>query len=316
VNRDEPTPISGIRYYTGREDAVLIARDGLARVFYGDLPIPLLERDYNALGGSDPTYDAVGRGVYQALRSNPDCTFGPRYAGILKDAYPHYLAELAGHLLMLEKKDLDPAYLDRKIACLKILFLMEPANAILALEIGRALQDKGTSLAVLHQASVVLYRAEEYLMQAVELSPESTSARYHLGEVSYLLGKYDNAASLWRGLLTQVSHDQALNLEERLGRLAEGKVPRVPVSDYLEAAGVGIDFFQHQEWEEAAAILHDVLDDDVLQSEYPLPELWYFLALCCSELNLPGYAEEYLKKALELNPDYGEARQALAHLDQ
>jgi tetratricopeptide (TPR) repeat protein len=314
VNSHEPTPLAGIRYYTPPEGAILSGLDGRVRIPYGDLPIPLLELDFNALGGCLPSYDAIGRGIYQALRMNPDCAFAARYAHILKEAYPHFVAELASHIVMLDKKDVDVAYLDRKIGLLKIFALIEPENPQFPLEIGLALLDKGLDLSALDSVTMSLYQAEEFLQRALELSPTSVTACHHLGEVSYLLGKYDVAASLWRGVLATLPGDDAQKLEERLGRMAEGNVPRVPVVDYLEAVGAAFSCYQQCEWEEAASILHDVLDDGIFRTEFPLSEIWHVLGLCYAKLMMPRYAEEYLRQALELDPAREDARQALENL--
>ncbi|HTP65313.1 MAG TPA: tetratricopeptide repeat protein [Geobacteraceae bacterium] len=312
--RTEPTPIPGIRYYTPADDAELIARDGKVRTAYGDVPIPLQEDDFAALGGIAPSYDAIGRGIYLALRSNPDCAFGDRYANILKEAYPHFVSELASHLVMLEKKDVDVAYLDRKIRCLKIFALIEPSDPHIPLEIGRGLLERGTTAETFNRATSSLYEAEEFLQRSISISPDSFQARHHLAEVSYLLGRYDNARALWHGVLPALPASESRQVAQRLKHLDEGLVPRVPVVDYLEAIAIAFDCYQREEWEEAAAILHDVLDDENLQSEFPLPEVWYVLGLCCTRLAMPRYAEEYLRKALELSPSYGEARSALKNL--
>src|SRR5262245_45726301 len=116
MNKLPPTPITGIRYYSPPTDFELIGLDGRVRIWCGDIPLPLLEEDSNVLDGGPPSYDAVGRGIYQALCSNPDCLFGQRYALILKEGYPHLLAELASNIVMLDKKAADVAYQDRKIA--------------------------------------------------------------------------------------------------------------------------------------------------------------------------------------------------------
>ncbi len=314
MKHHEPTALAGIRYYTPPQNAILSAFDGRIQIPYADLSIPLLELDFNALGGGEPSYDAIGRGIYQALRMNPDCTFADRYAQILKEAYPHFLAELASHIVMLDKKDVDIAYLDRMITYLKIFALIEPTNPQFPLEIGMSLLEKGMNLSTLDSATASLYQAEGFLQRALELSPTSIAARHSLGEVSYLLGKYDAAACLWRGMLAALPENEAQELQERLARIADGNVPRVPAVDYLEAVGVAFDCYQRKEWEEAAAILHDVLEDGAFQTEFPLPELWQVLGLCCEKLMMPHYAEEYLRRAVELDPTREDIRMALENL--
>ena len=54
-------------------------------------------------------------GIYQILRANPDCAYNRRYAEILQEGYPHFVSEMASHIVMLDKKDVDTAYLDRQM---------------------------------------------------------------------------------------------------------------------------------------------------------------------------------------------------------
>jgi tetratricopeptide (TPR) repeat protein len=266
------------------------------------------------MDGSVPSYDAVGRGIYLALRANPDCTFGERYARILKEGYPHYISEMASQILMLDKKDVDVAYLERKISYLKIFVLVEPGNAGLLLEIGQAYMDKGLSLSALRQTTASLYRAEEFLRKAIRLSPNEPIIRYRLGEVSYILGKYDDALAYWGGILDQYKSREGKDLAGRCEKIEAGIVPKVPVVDYLEAIGVAFDFHLNGEFAEAAGILYDVLEDPVFREEFPLPEVSYVLGLCCSGMGMPRYAEDYFREALRMNPDYEDARSALDNL--
>jgi tetratricopeptide (TPR) repeat protein len=91
-------------------------------------------------------------------------------------------------------------------------------------------------------------------------------------------------------------------------------VPFVPVVDYLEAVAVAFDAFERQEYEEASAILHDVLDDLAFRESYPVAEIWYVLGRCSKELSLPAKAQEYLQTAVAIRPDYTEAIRALNEL--
>lgn len=306
------TPVKGVRYYFPPEEAVLVFKDGTERIRYGGLPIPLLDEDHVALEG-EPSYDAVGRGIYQVLRSNPDCNLCDRYAELLRDAYPHYLAELASNAIMLDAKDVEVPYLDRKINCLKVLALLEPENAGLPLEIGLGFLDRGLRLSALHLSTVSLYRAEHYLRRALSLAPDDRKVRRYLGEVSYLLGKYADATDLWRDIVTEAEPDGE-RLRERLGRIEEGKLPLIPPVDYLEAIGVAFVDFQGGNYEEAVAILQDVLTDQVFREEFPIAEIHCVMGKSFTELGMPRYAEEEFRRALALDPDHEEARLLLENL--
>lgn len=312
---DNTTPITGICYYYPANGAVLEGRDGKVNIPLEGIPVPIQEDDFRNLNGDFPSYDVVGRGIYCALRNNPDCVYGGEYAQLLKDAYPHLLSELATHVVMLDKKDVDVPYLDRKINYLKIFGLIEPQNPNIPLEIGMAYLDKGMHLSALQLTTVSLFRAEKYLAKAVELAPANVKAVYHLGEVSYILGKYETAGRLWQSLIKHdLDKEQALSLTRRLQRVEQGIVSFVPAVDYLEVVAMAFGHYQAGEYEESAALLLDVLDDAVFSEEFPIPEIHFILGLCYQHMAMPKCAEEYLREAISLNPEYAEAHQALTDL--
>lgn len=309
-----PARIPGICYYRPPLNALLYARDGKVQIPYGDIEIPLLEADFNALSGEEPTYDAVGRGIYHLLRANPDLPGADRYAVLLKEAYPHLLAELATHLVMLDKKDVDLPYLDRKISYLKVFALLEPDNHRFPLEIGATCIEQGLSLAALANTTVLLYRAEKYLLKAFQLQPDDIQTRHQLGEVFYLLGRYAEAAGLWSEIIHQLPAAVADKISRRLEQISSGNLPLVPPVDYLQAVGVALEAFELGDWEECAAIILDVMDAISRFEELPLAEISYLLGLCYVRLDIPLYAEQYLRQALQLRPDYPEAEHELKQL--
>ncbi len=176
-------------YPAGRLSAHRQRRPGRNVLWKGKPPIPLLEEDFAALEtGGVPDYDMVGRGMYQALRLNPDCAGAAGYAAVLKDAYPHIVSELGGQIIMLEAKEIDTPYLDRKINFLKIMALLDPDNAGLPLEIARAYVDKGSRLSSMQYAVSCWYAAEKQLKTAVTRNPADRHAAYEYGEALYVLG--------------------------------------------------------------------------------------------------------------------------------
>ena len=307
------TSIKGIRYYDPPDDAVLVFKEEKERIPYDGLPIPLLEEDFAALDG-EPSYDAVGRGVYQALRSNPDCIHCERYAALLRDAYPHYLAELASNAIMIDSKDVEVPYLDRKITCLKVLALLEPDNAGLPLEIGRTFLDRGMRLSALHLATVSIYRAQHFLNRANTLAPDDRNISRYLGEAYYLLGKYDEAVSSWRKAATGSDGAEVERLRDRIERVGAGTVPLIPPVDYLEAIGAAFSCYQTGEYEESIAILQDILMDPVFREEFPIPEIHCIIGKGFAALDMPKYAEEEFRQALAIDPSHQEARSLLAQV--
>ena len=290
--------------------------DGKVQLTLGPEPLPLLEQDFQALAGELPGYDAVGRGIYQALRNDPGCLHCERYAQLLKEGYPHYLSELASNILMLGEKDVEVPYLDRRVKLLRIFALMEPEDPHFPLEIGATLLEKGCRFSALQLSTVTLYKSLAYLEHALELAPGDPKASSTLAEVCFLLGKYDRAALLWRGLLPLVSESAAAELNARLDRIEKGELPLVPAVDYLEAIAGALSLRDEGAYHEAAAILNDIMADAYFACDFPMPEIPYLLALCCIDMGGAGDARGYLRQALKMNPDFEEAKSALEKLEQ
>jgi len=304
----KPTETAGISYYYPEAGAVLSARDGKVAIPLDGSPLPLLNED---VSGAEPSYDAVGRGLYHLLRANPEAVYASRYAALLRDAYPHLLAELATHLVMLDKKDVDLPYLDRKINYLKIFSLLEPASHRFPLEIGATFVEKGLTLAALGNTTLHLFSAEKFLRKALDLDPADIQTRHMLGEVCFLLGKYQETSILWHDISDRVSPEAAGKIRKRVESIAAGEAPPIPAVDYLQAVGVALEAYESGDYEEAAAILLDVIDAVSDFDEFPLAEINYLLGLCYLRLDIPGYAEQYFRRTLELYPDYAEAIQEL-----
>jgi tetratricopeptide (TPR) repeat protein len=311
AHQAEPRRIKGITYHHPAPGEVLTGRDNKVTIPLGEFPLPLLQEDSTA---DMPSYDAVGRGLYHLLRADPDAPFAERYAALLKDAYPHLLAELATHLVMLDKKDVDLPYLDRKINYLKIFSLLEPDNHRFPLEIGATLVDKALNLAAIANTTLHLFAAEKYLRKAYQLHPDDIQTRHLAGEVCFFLGKYADAEQFWRDIAGSLQADAAARIRRRCSQIASGTLPAVPVVDYLQAVGVALEAYESADYEEAAAIILDVLDAVSEVEGLPLAEINYLLGLCYVRLDIPRYAEQYLRQAVLLSPGYDEALQELTRL--
>jgi tetratricopeptide (TPR) repeat protein len=191
---------------------------------------------------------------------------------------------------------------------------MEPDNFRFPLEIGKHYADRGLQLSALQAVTLNLYRAEAFLRKAYSLAPEDAAVRYGLGAVCYMLGKYDAARCFWSTVVPSLEAGHAVTLERRLAAIEEGSLPRVPAVDYLEAIAAGFALHQEGDYEEAAAILMDVLDDEVFCSQFTLPEIPYILGQCSAALGMPRHAEDYFREALRINPSFADAQSALAEI--
>ena len=286
----EPTPLAGISYFQPPAGYRLTGRDGAVDLAWGEYPLPLLDEDYRAvLESGTPGYDQVGRGIFQALRTNPDCAFATQYAAILQQAYPHVIAEIGGEAIMLDAKQVDTPYLDRKITLLKIMTLMEPANAGLWREIGRTLMEKGTRLDALHLAVQAWYGAEQHLGRSLELEPDDLATAYQLGETHYVLGHYQQALAVWEPLLPRCGEAERLRLNARIEAIRRNDLPKVPPVDYLTALAVALELRQDN-LHETVAIIEDVLADQVFCDQFPMAEVTGLLEQFQRELLLAAPA--------------------------
>lgn len=295
----QSTRLEGIRYYTPPEGFQLNGRDGLVSLLWLNRPaIPLLEDDFGtAQTTGAPDYDMVGRGIYQALRLDPECAGAAEYAAVLKDAYPHIVAELGGQIIMLDAKEVDAPYLDRKINFLKIMTLLDPQNAGLPLEIARTYVDKGSRLSSMQHAVTCWYAAEKQLKKALSLNPEDKNARYEYGEALYMLGRYEHAAAIWGALLAYLEAEERARLEERLESIRSEKIPAVPPIDYLTALAVAVEQHQNGFSGEAAAIIEDVLADTIFVAQFPMNEVYYLLGNCYQECGRMAEAADAFKRS-------------------
>jgi len=282
----EPTPMTGISYFQPADGYRLTGRDGAVDLAWGDWPLPLLDEDYHTvLESGTPGYDQVGRGIFQALRINPECAFAAQYAAVLQQAYPHVIAEIGGEAIMLDAKQVDTPYLDRKVTLLKIMTLMEPTNAGLWREIGRTLMEKGTRLDALHLAVQAWYGAEKHLERSLELEPYDLATAYQFGETHYVLGHYEQALAVWEPLLPRCGEAERLRLTARTEAIRRGELPKVPPVDYLTALAVALELRQDN-LRECVAIIEDVLADQIFCDQFPMTEVTGLLEQFQRELNL------------------------------
>lgn len=293
------TPLHGIRYFSPPDDYVLSGRDGRVAILWeGKPPVPLLEEDFAAAELSGfPDYDMVGRGIYQALRLDPDCIGAAAYADVLKDAYPHIISELGGQIIMLDAKEVDAPYLDRKINLLKIMALFDRENAGLPLEIARTYVDKGSHLSSMQHAVSCWYAAEKQLKMSLALRPDDIHTAYEYGEALYMLGRYEQAAEVWSGLITSLDQGERAHLEARVAGILAGRTPMVPPLDYLTALSVAVELHDNGFSDDAAAIIKDVLADSVFAEQFPLNEVYYLLGTCYQETGLMAEAAEAFRRS-------------------
>ncbi|MDD2899168.1 MAG: tetratricopeptide repeat protein [Desulfuromonadaceae bacterium] len=294
----EPTPLDGIQYITPPGGYLLSGRDGMVAILWdGKPPIPLLEEDFFSLDTGVPDYDMVGRGIYQALRLNPDCAGAGIYAAVLNDAYPHIISELGAQIIMLDEKEVDTPYLDRKINLLKIMALLDPENGRLPLEIARTYVDKGSNLSSMQHAVSCWYAAEKLLQTALRLNPEDHHIAYEYGEALYVLGRYDRAVEVWSEILHLLEPAERSRVESRIAGIQAGKIPMVPPLDYLTAISIAVEQHYSGNSADAVSIIQDVLADTIFSEQFPMNQVYYLLGTCYQEIGLMAEAAEAFRRS-------------------
>jgi tetratricopeptide (TPR) repeat protein len=299
VNETVPTVLTGIRYFTAPAGYLLSGREGRVGIVGDGLPpIPLLEEDFNsAQAQGAPDYDMVGRGLFQALRLDPECVFAAQYAALLKAAYPHIVSELGSQIIMLDAKELDTPYLDRKISLLRIMALLDPENAGLNVEIARTFTDKGSRISSLHLAVDSWYKAEKYFKKARQLDPNDHHAAYEYGEALYVLGRYEQAAEAWQTAIARFDAAEQRRIEVRIAAILSFRLPKVPPVDYLTAISVAVEEHHAGHDDQAAAIIEDVLSDSVFSEQFPVNGIYYLLGSCYQRMGMVSEAAAAFKRS-------------------
>lgn len=264
------------------------------------LPIP-----HEELLEGDPSDNAIGTGVYDYLRHFPDCPHNQAYAELLRDAYPHYLSEIGAQILMLDHKEVDGAYIRRKITSMKILALLDPENPGLQQRLGIEYYNLALIFTELGNCRLHLLKAMGCLQNSLKNLPDNPTTLNYLGQIDYLLGDFPAASRRWQGVIDQVADESVQEpLRQRIARMEEVQMPESPLIDDLEKVGEAMACYGKGEIEEAATILEIVEERGQLTSELPSEEFYYMLGICRGKNGDTAGAFEALDRALEMNPEY------------
>lgn len=167
-----------------------------------DTPLPIKITDMAEEG--DPTDHAIGQGVYDYLRAFPDCLDNVAYAELLRDGYQHFLADLAAHAVMLDQKDVEPAYIFRKLTCLKVLRLLEPENVGLLWQLSQGFYGLVMTFTELHEVRRYLLDAMRFGQAVIKQDPNHIAALNLLAEIDVLFGDYPTAIIRFERMLELV----------------------------------------------------------------------------------------------------------------
>ena len=297
------TPPAGYTVKVGPEERPVILPE---------IALPLQRRFLNA---DIPSADAIGSSIYDYLRQHPDCSNNRPYAELLRDAWPHYLADLGAMALMLDHKEVDPPYVKRKINALKILALLDRENAGLHQQIGMACFHLALNYQEMSASRRHLQQALKHLQLALERQPGDPVSLNVLGQTDFLLGDYPAAARSWRQLLSCLAPSPAREaLAAKLERVEHAAMPDHPLVEELEAVGSALQWCGEGRFSEARSLLDHLEEQGQLPRELPAAEFHFLLGLCRERTKDPAGAFAAYRQALEIDATCQPARDGIERI--
>lgn len=271
-----------------------------------EVPLPLHR---GTLDGGQPTDDDIGQGVYDYLRQFPDCPHNATYAELLRDAFPHYLADLGAQIVMLEHKEVDAPYVRRKIAYMKILRLLERNNGGLEQRLGMAYYELGLMFSELGNCRRHLLSAMGHLQLSLKHLPDNLTSLNYLGQIDFLFGDYPSASRRWNAVVDALAPGPAREtLSDKVQRIDARQIPDHPLVDDLERVGEAMARYGEGDIPAATAELERLEEEGTIPLELPSPEFYYMLGVCRGKSRDAAGAFEAFEKALSLDPDYAPAQ--------
>jgi len=271
------------------------------------VPLPLHREDLSA----DPSTNAIGRGLYDYLRQFPDCPHNSCYAELLRDVFPHYIADLGAQIVMLDHKAVDAPYIRRKLTSLQILALLDPENPGLLQQIGTVNLELGLQFSQLRDCRMHLLDAMGALQASLRLRPDNPSCINQLGQIDFLFGDYPAAIRRWRKVAELVDEGDARRmLSEKINQLDGRGLPEYPLVEDLEAIGEALASYGQGDLGSALAILERLEEGGRVAKEFPSPEFFYLLGMCRGRSGDPAGAFAAFDSALSLDPGYAPAIEA------
>lgn len=310
LNVEQPLDPVEYGFWLPPEGMTLTTGPDNEEISVAQILIPLHVKDLEA--AAQPSEKMIGEGLYDYLRRFPDCPKNQEYAQILKEAYPFYLADLGSQLIMLDAKEVDPAFIRRKISMLKILALVDADNFALLQKIGTAYFDYALIYTELINVKRELGAARLWLEKARRLQPDDIVNLNYLAQICYFSGGYPQAKLYWRIIADKLEEGASKSeLLARINKIENGDLPRQPLIDSLEAIGIAMEHYHINEYADACLIMERLEEEATLPTELPNPEFFYFLALCREKAEKPAEAFESFTKTLETDPQHQAAQEGL-----
>jgi len=301
-------------FWTPEADDMVLVGPEQRQVPLPQMPLPI--RVQFLQGEERPSDDNIGLSVYDYLRRYPDAEGASWLAALLRDAFPHYLADIASQIIMLDEKEVDAAYIRRKINGLKFLALLEPQPQLLYL-LGRAWFDLGIMFTELAACRLHFSAAGDALRRALVLQPGNPAALNLLGQIACWRGEISEARRCWEETVALLPDGPARSaLQNRLTFLAEGPESAPPLVDDLERLGEVLPLIGDGDFRSALAILEELETEGRVCRELPMPEFYYLLGYC---REMSGDSKEALiaySRALEIDPEHAASLEGFARIGE
>jgi hypothetical protein len=279
------------------------------------LPSIALPLHRGELLDGQPADAAIGQGVYDYLRQFPDCPGNLVYAELLRDAYPHFINDLASHAVMLDAKQVEPAYVIRKLICLKILCLLEPGNAGLLAQLCRGYFEVALEFSELARCRQHLLDSMRYGQMLLAVVPDEPQALSLLAEIDLLFGDAPAATDKWRRLAAQVSDPLvSASIESRMTSAALAECPESTLVDDLEAVAEAVHLRSTGDSAGAAYLLERIEEAGRLTSVFQPADFYWLLGVCRHDCGDFAGAVRSLHQALVLDPCHQSAKTLLDNL--
>jgi tetratricopeptide (TPR) repeat protein len=273
------------------------------------IPLPIRLKDMTDDGPDD---NSVGEGVYDYLRQFPDCLHNAEYVALLREGYAHFLADLAAHVVMLDKKEVDPAYVFRKLTYLKILRLLEVDNTGLLWQLSEGFYNLAMTFTELPQVRRHLLDAMRFGQEVLKIKPSDPAALNLLAEVDILFGDYPSAITKLRRLTESLSDRQVLErVEARLKSCIELGFPDHPLVNDLECIGEAMQLYAAKSYPMATELLERLEEDAYFVAELKSADFLCLLGMCRIKTDDRSGAFDALSQALEMVPDHVQAREVI-----
>jgi len=285
-------------FWTPEEGNVVLIGPEQDEIPLPKIPLPIKS---DLCSDGTPSDDAIGTSLYDYLRQFPDCALNREYAEILRDAYPHFLADLGSQIVMLDHKDVEAPYVKRKIVCMQILLLLDPQNRGLLLQLGINFYELGLMFPELPNCRAHFTRAMRYLSEV----GNDPAALNYLARLDLLMGDYPKAIQRWEQVRDAVADDATrAAISDQITALSTMDEPEKPLLEDLEAIGTAMQMMAGHDIETAKRILERLEEENIVTIQFPNPEFYYMLGVCRERTGDLGGAFAAYDQALTLEPGH------------